>query len=205
VCVWPCSVTGGPTLWDEEWVNERVGKKFVVSDWEHGRYAKFEHAAGVKRDGDGGLVYCKARPAIEAMSATVSIVTGIPSDELKAGKLSGMHFVRHLAGELTEHLEWPDEDANVVGDWADQKKEPDGSYAAPAAKRPRRQSTRTKYYAPNASYARQMKVRLRFYAAMAAAFQHYGVDKISRDTTWEDLFPKPPPAALEPFYGPAVA
>jgi len=193
-------LTGLPLEWDESWCDARVGRQFVVSAWQSdGKNKSIEAASWIKRDSHGGLMYVGERAAKAALAATVPEVTGVPLEELRSAKLSGLHWVRHFAGELSEHLEWPESDGNVLWDWAD----PASDDQASAPKKAKRPGTRQKFYAPNATFARQMKVRARFYSAVAAGFTNFGVENVTRDTTWDDIFPKPPPAALAVFYGPA--
>ena len=201
--------------WSQQFAQERVGLQFVISGWTTSPSSKgssYAHAVGVARDDGGALKYAAQRVGLDALAMTVPAVTGLSAAALKAGKLSGLHLVRHLAGELSEMLRWPEPDGNTLGDWTDAVRDASGGYSDPSAAagggrgaKRKRASTRQKYYAPNASYARQVRCRLRFYAAMAAGFQAFGPENLTPDTTWAEVFPETPPPALAGFYGPPPA
>ena len=206
-------VSGEVLSWGRPFAAARDGKKFVISDWVNGVNpvtgkpgAAIAHAVDVARDPGGGLLYCPEKRAYTGLCDCAPDAFGVSSAELKARKLSGTHIWRHLAGEVTEELEWPAHQADVLGDWSPAPKDPAAQAGVVVGAKRRRasgasSSTRRRYYAPHASRKQQLHARRRFAAAIKAGIAHFGAANLSKDTEWAEIFPKPAPSALAEFYG----
>ena len=194
--------------WASEFVaaRERGDKGFLISDWADAssKEKNVTQSLAVAMRG-GKLVYAPKRRALASFTDAMPSAVGMTLEELRERRLTGTHLYRHLAGEVTEEIEWPEEEANVVGDWTDAKRDEAGGFSDPAPKPKRRSGTRKRYYAPNASRGKQIRVRTRFFGAIAAGLARFGIANLTDATSWADIFPKPPPAELMPFYGPAGA
>jgi hypothetical protein len=197
--------TGEPLDWVDGFADERVGLKFFISGWVKltGKGgASVLTSQALARDPSGRLAFAPKRTALRGVTEAQTVLTEWTEAELKAANLSGTHLYRHLAGELTTKLQWPEPEGNVVGDWTTATKAEREAEAAAAAPRKRgRAGTRKRYYAPNATRDEQVRVRTRYVRAIAAGLQRFGVENITRETTWCDIFPHPPPEGLEWCYG----
>ena len=197
--------TGEPLTWAPDFARERIGLKFFVSGWvkSDGKGgASVLRASVLDRSADGRLAFCAKRMALKGVVEAMPILSGWSEAALKAAKLTGTHWARHLAGEVTELLKWPEPEANVVGDWttATAAERAAGAQVGPAKKRGRG-GTRKRYYAPNASRAEQIRIRARYVKALAAGLSRLGAEGVTEETSWDDVFPFPPPAGLEWCYG----
>ena len=198
--------TGEPVDWIDGFADERIGLKFFISGWVKltgKRGASVLTSQALAREPSGRLAFASKRTALRGgVTEAQTVLTGWTEAELKAANLSGTHLYRHLAGELTTTLQWPEPEGNVVGDWTTATKAEREAEAAAAAPRKRgRAGTRKRHYAPNATRDEQVRVRTRYVRAIAAGLQHFGVENVTRETTWCDIFPHPPPEGLEWCYG----
>ena len=197
--------TGEPLEWAPEFARERIGLPFFLSGWVKSTGkggASIMRASVLSRTEDGRLAFCTKRVALKGVVDVMPALSGWSESALADAKLTGTHWARHLAGEVTELLRWPEPEANVVGDWttATAVERAAGAQAGPAKKRGRG-CTRKRYYAPNASRVEQIRIRARYVKALAAGLSRLGADDITKDTSWEDVFPYPPPEGLEWCYG----
>ena len=197
--------TGEPLEWAGAFAQERIGLKFFISGWVKltgkGGTSVLTAQALARDAGTGRLSFATKRTALRGVTEAQTVLTGWTEEALKEANLSGTHLYRHLAGELTTELRWPEPEGNVVGDWTTATKtEREAAGAAPRKRG--RAGTRTRYYAPNATREEQVRVRTRYVKAIAAGLQHFGVGNVTGATTWSDVFPYPPPAGLEWCYGP---
>lgn len=100
---------------------------------------------------------------------------------------------------MTELLGWPEAQANILGDWTTATRAEMSAGAATGSRKRQRVGTRKQWYAPNATRAQQVRARGRYVAALSAGLRR--LDAIGEHTTWEDVFPSPPPPELAAFYG----
>ena len=149
----------------------------------------------------GGWRPCAKKKALEAEAACVAFTTGLAPGRLAEVNLSGTHADRHIAAEVTSLAKWPSRQADITGDWRSPSDGSDASAAASKGKAVAKQSTRESTYSPNASMKDQIEARTRYARMMQTAFKVYGLQNVTWETTWFDLFPDVPPPALEPFYG----
>ena len=201
-------VDGEPLPWASALVDRLAGKcEFTFPDWVSagtGKHGVLD-AAELLLSTDGSFSYCKKKRAASQITPIVARVSGRTIAELAAENLSGTHWMRNLGGDVTSYLDWPDKDADILGDWA--TPEPAGAQEPPQ-KRPRGKapprSTRQKFYRANSPRDEQIEVRTRFYQAVAAAIQAFGISNLTWGTTWRELIPPQAdaPAPLRPFYGP---
>ena len=204
---WLSLVDGAPLPWAPALVDRLAGAcEFTFPDWVSagtGKHGVLD-ATELVLKGDGSLSYCKKKRAASQITPIVARVAGRTVAELAAENLSGTHWMRNLGGDVSSYLDWPDKDADILGDWA--TPEPQGPQD-PALKRARgkaSKSTRQKFYRANAPRDEQIEVRTRFYQAVAAAIQAFGIPNLTWETTWRELVPPQAdaPASLLPFYGP---
>jgi hypothetical protein len=176
-------------------------------DPEHrpGRRADLIANLGFQLDGDDFVLADKA-VAAEAMTQITSIVSGIPRERLQEAKLTGTHPARKVGGIVTWLLYWPKPEADLVGDWA-QDKRPGGPVARQVARK-KRASVREQHYVPNFSMAEQMAVRRRFWDAVRTGIAVFGRSNVKWETEWSEIFPDPTkgpvPTELAGFYGPGA-
>ena len=149
---------------------------------------------------------CAKGKALKAVVQAIAMAVDQSRFEMTEACLSGTHLFRVLAGTVTGLARWDETEAgakqaDILGDWAD-RNTARGSGKRPviAARAGAKPSSRSSYKA-NASIQAQMEARTRYVRMMQAAFQAFGEDNVSWETTWLDLFPPSPPAALARFYG----
>ena len=195
---------------------------FTQAYAEHGHmYSDFQNRAGgassrsviteasrwlTMADGEQRVRMPAAGPkAAKAVEASLSMSIGKDRDWLQERRLSGTHSERHVQAVVTAKAGWPDGPkgqihADALGDWAP----PPGSQPTGRGKPKGSRAL----YVPNSSLKTQMEARARFAYLMQAAFSLWDIDgtdaskpSLTWETTWDDVIPKVPPAALRPFYG----
>jgi hypothetical protein len=78
---------------------------------------------------------------------------------------------------VSEHLDWPEAEANILGDWTTSKAGADGfKSGAPKGQA----GTRKKWYAVEATRDQQVRARTRFIRAVAAGFSRLGTHAASQ-------------------------
>lgn len=203
-------VTGEAIEWAPAFVEDRAGVAFIVTDWVDGlssagkKSTSVTAAVDIKR-AEGLPTFCPARRALKGLADAVPSAVGIPPAVLKARKWSGLHALRHVAGEVTYELGWLETEACVIADWTPAAPEARSARAAPptagrGARKRKAPTTRVQYYAPNATKVEQIRIRTRYFKAIAAGLRRFGYDNLTVDTTWSDIFPKPPPPEIAHFY-----
>ena len=194
--------TGAPLgPWADQWTRDRTGLEFVISDWldEGARSTSAADATHLRRDEQGNLTFAVKDRATKGLVDIVPLVAKVDMATLQAGKISGTHPYRHLAGEVSEHLDWPEAEANILGDWTTSKAGADGfKSGAPKGQA----GTRKKWYAVEATRDQQVRARTRFIRAVAAGFSRLGTSADVQTMSWADVFPHPAPPELAEFYGP---
>ena len=195
--------TGSQVEWAAQFAAERIGTRVMVSNWlsEDRRQHSCLAGKSITRNMEGSVTFCPEKRALESLRDVLHIGTGVKEAALKENKHSGTHLWRHLGGEVTGALQWPPNEADVVGDWAT----PTGAESSTAPKKAKTKAgTREKHYKPIASAAEQLDIRARYLNAIAAGLKAFGHDKLSHSTGWGDIFPSKPPPSLEAFYGPRL-
>ena len=187
---------------------------FMFPDWTNNGNvptpARYDlvHNKGFRTVSDA-RVLAQPERAREGSNSVTRLVSGLSAAELSARKLSGTHPPRKVGGEVTLRLRWPDTEADVVGDWASTpsvsdfpvliKKPREAAAAATAGG-----STRKKFYVPNSGPEEQVHIRRRYAAAIREGLRLFGVERLTSETSWADIFPWPAPPSLASFYGPFI-
>ena len=193
--------TGERPEWADRFVHERDGLEFIVAANVPER-AGLAKATGLKRDSAGRLVYLGERKSHDALAAALPTATGMDAAELKRRKLSVTHTFRHIGGEVSERLGWPEPEGNIVGEWALPSAGGEGAPPPRRAKIARKAAcVRVASYAPDATSDRQLEIRTRYMRAIEAGLRHFGHGNLTFDTTWADIFLSPAPPDLAEFYG----
>ena len=143
------------------------------------------------------------KKALEAAQNATEMATGRSREQQMADGTSGTHYSRKLCGETTAMINWPGKQSDTLGDWRTPADPNDPSATRKVAARPKRKavSTRVLAYQPKHTMREQIEARTRWALAMQKAYEVYGIDNVTWDTEWTDLFPADPPEALKPFYG----
>jgi hypothetical protein len=202
-------VTGESLEWAPVYIDTLAGLKFMMPDWAapatgHDNVLNATAFAASARD--GGLKFCAKKRALAQVPLVIAEAMGVSVAWLKERSLSGTHLWRKAGGKIAELALWEEPDGCCIGDWA----APGAGDGAPA--RPPRAgkgkkpapSTRKKHYTPGCDRRMQIAVRERYVGLVSTAFREYGLANITLETTWEELLPEEPSAALAPFYGPRV-
>ena len=147
-----------------------------------------------------GFRPCSHDKAVAACSRARAMSCGLSVEQMAEMKLSGDHADRNIAPEVTARAGWPEEESDILGDWATPE---GGTPRDPALARPGSGRSARKAYIANHSLKAQLNARMRYALLLRAAFQLYESNggRLTWETTWQDLLPKPPPPELERFYG----
>lgn len=194
--------TGAPLDWAGGFVARRRGKKHIISAWVKrvGKgLAAVTAADDLKLGADGRVEYAGKRAALQGLADALPAAFGRSPEQLKADNQSGLHLFRKLAGEVTVRLKWPDEQADIIGDWTTASRAERAAADSQAPRKRARTGTRKRFYAPNATRAQQIEARARYVGALTAGLARLAV--VDEDTTWDDVFPSSPPPELAAFYG----
>lgn len=178
--------------WQEEFAAGLAGRTFTCRAWS-GR-ADLDGATWPV----GPPTMAASKKAAAALAAAAAAALGLSRSEMAARRIAGTHTGRYVGPKVAALLDWPESDADVLGDWAPAPEEG----AAGRGRGKRKVSARGAYVEPYHSEEKQLRVRRRYLAALRAAFGLFGVGNVSWETTWEELFPPGRPAELAEFYGP---
>jgi hypothetical protein len=135
--------------------------------------------------------YAAERTALVTCQQAQVMSSGKSLADLQAMSLSGTHLFRKMASTVAKLAKWPEEEINVLGDWAP---------ASDPEKGKKKGKSSAVVYHPDVSLREQCEVRTRYALLLQTAFAVYGIGNVTWETTWEDLLPFPPPADLEQFY-----
>ena len=200
---------GGPLVWLPDLEVSLCGCEFILPALTvpDGRRYDVRNAVALVQSPDGAYVYGDKKDTLAQFTHTLAAASGLSVEWLKARKLTGSHIWRKAGGLIAELLGWPERDGCTVGDWSppsDGGATPAAPSAAAKKAAPRRkqQSVRKRHYTPHFSRGEQLLVRDRYFEAVVFAFAWYGVENITPETQWSELFPSPPPYELASFYGP---
>jgi hypothetical protein len=225
-----------PVPWVEQWAADRLRKDFILFHVEpspkpgRSRLARLlaypKHWVGetqlAQSKGCKKLHEYLGQPQLGSIITTLlSVVSGIPEQELIAAKVNESHAGRHTLAEIVARFSWDknSRDACSLGGWAPAKQIASGSGGASSSAAPsgnsrpssgqmagsKRPRSKSRHYRKQFSDFEQLRFRARAMEGARVAFRsHFAPGKpVSPATKWEDIIPpydKPPPD-LTPFYG----
>ena len=121
----------GLAPWAQPYITRYKKQQWMFADWAPASPSATQvtdpctHAVEPDPDGNRGATRvrcCPKRKASVGFGQITQFVSKLTGAELAARKLSGTHFLRHVAPEIATLLGWSDPELNALGDWAIEEK-----------------------------------------------------------------------------------